>query len=113
MSNGFYAHMRRNKGHTVEWKDSIFIDREKHWKGQKIKEAVRKCTCLKPKEDGGLKFNYEFGERPGYGSDKEALLRSSGTLCQRSFGGRLMCIGVFVYYQFVCDVMLWCSRIPR
>ena len=40
MSNGFYAYIRRNKGHTVEWKDAVFIDREKHWKGRKIKEAL-------------------------------------------------------------------------
>ena len=40
MSNGFCAHIRRNRGHTVEWRDAVFIDKEKHWKGRKIKEAL-------------------------------------------------------------------------
>ena len=40
MSNGFYAHIRRNRGHTVEWRDAVFIDKEKHWKGRNIKEAL-------------------------------------------------------------------------
>ena len=40
VSNGLYAHIRRNQGHTMEWKDAIFIDRERHWKGRKIKEAL-------------------------------------------------------------------------
>ena len=26
--------------HTVEWRDAVFIDKEKHWKGRKIKEAL-------------------------------------------------------------------------
>ena len=29
-----------SKGHTVEWKDAVFIVREKHWKGQKKTEAL-------------------------------------------------------------------------
>ena len=54
--------MRRNKGHTVEWKDDVFIDREKHWKGRKIKEALY-INAQNPKktEDKTSIMNLERG----------------------------------------------------
>ena len=39
-SNGFYSHLKRNKGHSVNWEGAVFLDREKHWRGRKIKEAL-------------------------------------------------------------------------
>ena len=39
-TNGFYAHLRKNKGHTINWDGAVFLDREKHWRGREIKEAL-------------------------------------------------------------------------
>ena len=39
-SNGFYSHLKRNKGHSVNWEGTVFLDQEKHWRGRKIKEAL-------------------------------------------------------------------------
>ena len=39
-SNGFYAHMKKNKGHTIDWDQAVFLDKEKHWRGRKVKEAL-------------------------------------------------------------------------
>ena len=33
----FNSHLKKNKGHFVNWEGEVFLDREKHWKGQKIK----------------------------------------------------------------------------
>ena len=39
-SNGFYAHIKKNEGHTIDWDRAVFLDKEKHWRGRKIKEAI-------------------------------------------------------------------------
>ena len=39
-SNGFYSHLKKNKGHSINWEGAVFLDREKHWRGRKIKEAL-------------------------------------------------------------------------
>ena len=39
-TNGFYAHLRKNKGHSINWDGAVFLDRERHWRGRKIKEAL-------------------------------------------------------------------------
>ena len=38
--NGFYAHIKKNKGHTIDWDQAVFLDREKHRRGRKIKEVL-------------------------------------------------------------------------
>ena len=35
MSNGFYAHMRRNKGHMVEWKDAVLLTGRSTGRGER------------------------------------------------------------------------------
>ena len=39
-TNGFYAHLNRNKGHEVDWENVSFLDSEKFWKGRKVKESL-------------------------------------------------------------------------
>jgi len=39
-TNGFYAHLRKNKGHSINWDGAVFLDRERHWRRRKIKEAL-------------------------------------------------------------------------
>ena len=36
----FYSHLKKNKGHSVNWEGAMFLDPEKHWRGRKIKEAL-------------------------------------------------------------------------
>ena len=40
LSNGFYDHLERNEGHVINWEKVRFLDKEKNWKGRKIKEAI-------------------------------------------------------------------------
>ena len=40
LSNGFYDHLERNEGHEINWEKVRFLDKEKNWKGRKIKEAI-------------------------------------------------------------------------
>jgi len=40
MTNGFYSHMKKNKGHQIEWGKCVFLDKEKNWRRRKIKEAI-------------------------------------------------------------------------
>ena len=39
-TNGFYAHLDKNKGHELDWENVSFIDSEKFWKGRKVKESL-------------------------------------------------------------------------
>jgi len=39
-SNGFYAHIKKSKGHTIDWDRAVFLDKEKHYRGRKIKEVI-------------------------------------------------------------------------
>ena len=39
-TNGFYCHIRENKGHKIDWDRVEFLDYEKNWKRRKIKEAI-------------------------------------------------------------------------
>ena len=34
------AHLRKNKGHSIDWDGAVFLDRKRHWRGRKIKEAL-------------------------------------------------------------------------
>ena len=34
-SNGFYAHMKKNKGHTIDWDQAVFLDKENIGEGGK------------------------------------------------------------------------------
>ena len=39
-SNALYDHMMKNEGHKINWEKVCFLDKEKNWKGRKIKEAI-------------------------------------------------------------------------
>ena len=39
-TNGFYCHIRENKGHKINWDKALYLDYEKNWKRRKIKEAI-------------------------------------------------------------------------
>ena len=39
-STDFYSHLKKNKGHSVDWEGAVFLDEEKHWRRSKIKEAL-------------------------------------------------------------------------
>ena len=39
-TNGFYCHIRENKGHKINWDRALYLDYEKNWKRRKIKEAI-------------------------------------------------------------------------
>jgi len=39
-SNGIYDHLKRNEKHSINWQKVIFLDKEKNWRGRKIKEAI-------------------------------------------------------------------------
>ena len=61
-SNGLYEHGRRNKGHKPDWSKTVFVEREKHWRARKIKEAVL-INAINPTKDvrnGGV-MNLEKG----------------------------------------------------
>ena len=32
--------MKKNKGHTIDWDQAVFLDKEKHWRGRKVKEGL-------------------------------------------------------------------------
>ena len=38
--NGFYCHIRENKGHKIDWDKALFLDYEKNWKRRKINQAI-------------------------------------------------------------------------
>jgi len=99
MSNGVYAHIRRNRGHTVEWRDAVFIDKEKHWKGRKIKEALY-INAQNPKKtvDKSRILNLE----KGLDLDPiwETLMMSSEGLYPREFRG-LFDISI-IFFNFLC-----------
>ena len=107
MSNGFYAHIRRNRGHTVEWRDAVFIDKEKHWKGRKIKEALY-INAQNPKKtvDKSRILNLE----KGLDLDPiwETLMISSEGLYPREFRGlfdiSIICFNFYAYHMF-CFVL--------
>ena len=40
LSNGFYDHLEKNEGHVINWEKVCFLEKEKNWKGRKIKEAI-------------------------------------------------------------------------
>ena len=39
-SNALYDHVTKNEGHKINWENICFLDKEKNWKGRKIKEAI-------------------------------------------------------------------------
>jgi len=39
-SNALYDHVMKNEGHKINWENICFLDKEKNWKGRKIKEAI-------------------------------------------------------------------------
>ena len=39
-SNALYDHKMKNEGHKINWEKVCFLDKEKNWKGRKIKEAI-------------------------------------------------------------------------
>ena len=39
-SNALYDHVKNNEGHKINWGKICFLDKEKNWKGRKIKEAI-------------------------------------------------------------------------
>ena len=39
-SNALYDHIKNNEGHKINWGKICFLDKEKNWKGRKIKEAI-------------------------------------------------------------------------
>ena len=47
--NAFYSHIKRNKGHRIEWEGCVYLDKEKNWRRIKIKEAVY-INVLNPTE---------------------------------------------------------------
>ena len=39
-TDGFYALLRKNKEHAINWDGAVFLERERNWRGRKIKEAL-------------------------------------------------------------------------
>ena len=39
-SNAFYSHLQKNEDHEINWEEVVYLDKEKNWKGRKIKEAI-------------------------------------------------------------------------
>ena len=39
-SNAFYSHLQKNDDHEINWEEVVYLDKEKNWKGRKIKEAI-------------------------------------------------------------------------
>ena len=39
-TNGFYAHLKSHKKHSIDWEKAAFLGKERNWKGRKIKEAL-------------------------------------------------------------------------
>ena len=37
-TNGFYAHLKSNKKHSIEWEKAAFLGKERNWKGRRIKK---------------------------------------------------------------------------
>ena len=64
-TNAFYSHIKRNKGHRIEWEGCVYLDKEKNWRRRKIKEAVY-INALNPTESMvrqgilNLEKGYEF-----------------------------------------------------
>ena len=46
-TNGIAQHILKNKKHTIDWKNRVFLDFEPHWRKRKIKEALF-IDCLNP-----------------------------------------------------------------
>ena len=42
-TNGISEHLKHNQDHEINWEKIIFLDKEDHWKGRKLKEA---CTSM-------------------------------------------------------------------
>ena len=38
--NAFYSHLQKNDDHKINWEKVVYLDKERNWKGRKIKEAV-------------------------------------------------------------------------
>jgi hypothetical protein len=64
-TNGFYCHIRENKGHKINWDKALYLDYEKNWKRRKIKEAIyinaiNPTTTMSKKEMLNLEKGYEL-----------------------------------------------------
>ena len=35
-----HTYLKKNKGHTIDWDQAVFLDKEKNWSGRKVKEAL-------------------------------------------------------------------------
>ena len=46
-TNGIAQHILKNKRHTIDWDNRVFLDFEPHWRKRKIKEALF-IDCLNP-----------------------------------------------------------------
>lgn len=46
-TNGIAQHILKNKKHTIDWENRVFLDFEPHWRKRKIKEALF-IDCLNP-----------------------------------------------------------------
>ena len=63
-TNGFYEHSRGKVGYKPDWRGTVFVAKEKHWRARKIKEAIQNLiNALNPTKKRAEWGNSEFRER--------------------------------------------------
>ena len=81
-TNGFYAHLNKNKGHEVDGENVSFLDSEKFWKGRKVKESLY-ISAQNPSKvvDAKVILNLEKGLEldPMWGFFNEQFRRTTET----------------------------------
>ena len=53
-TNGLAQHLNKNKKHTIDWENRVFLDFEPHWRKRKIKEAIF-IDCINPGNNPQIK----------------------------------------------------------
>jgi hypothetical protein len=59
-TNGIFQHLKKNKGHKIDWDKTRFLDRESHFMRRKIKESVYINAC-DPSDKPVVLMNLEKG----------------------------------------------------
>ena len=65
MNNGFYAHLRKNKGHSINWDGTVFLDREALERKEDQGSFVHQCS--ESGEGSSSQEDIEFGKRHNSG----------------------------------------------
>ena len=64
-TNGISEHLKHNQNYKINWEKIIFLDKEDHWKGRKLKEALyinalNPSVMMNPSKTMNLEKGFKF-----------------------------------------------------